>query len=190
MKISYSLLKIIAIIFGIFTLLWMTYDFISNKKNINKNYVKANEAFLKKNYNQALKYYNQALSDNPENIYYLEGKARTFFKIGYLNNAEKLFLKVIKRDETFVAAIANLGILYDYKGEYKKALKYYKLAINKQSKVTEGMPFLKRFFNNIHFKPASVKSRSDYLETELNSGKKELNLRNIEIDKQQPDFQM
>ena len=49
---------------------------------------------------------------------------------------------------------------------------------------------LKRFFNNIHFKPASVKSRSDYLETELNSGKKELNLRNIEIDKQQPDFQM
>ena len=35
---------------------------------------------FKKNYNKALKYYNLALSDNPENIYYLEGKARAFLR--------------------------------------------------------------------------------------------------------------
>ena len=49
----------------------------------------------------------------------------------------------------------------------KKAIKYYELAINKQSKVTEGMPWIKRFFKNIHFKPASVKSRSIFLKTIL-----------------------
>ena len=45
----------------------------------------------------------------------------------------------------FVAAIANLGILYDTLGDYKNAIKYYKLAVEKDSKVTEGMSWLKDF---------------------------------------------
>ena len=44
-----------------------------------------------------------------------------------------------------MAAIANLGILYDTQGNYEKAIKYYELAISKDSKVTKGMPWFKRF---------------------------------------------
>ena len=35
------------------------------------------------------------------------------------NKSEKNFQKVIQKDNNFVAAIANLGILYDTQGDYK-----------------------------------------------------------------------
>ena len=59
--------------------------------------------------------------------------------------SQKKFFKVIQKDNNFVAAIANLGILYDTLGNYELAIEYYELAVSKDSKVTEGIPWLKDF---------------------------------------------
>ena len=190
MKLSYKLLKGIAISFGIFTLAWMLSDYLENKKDINVNYTKANKAFLKKKYEEAYDFYELALKDNPKNLYFLEGKARSLFRLDDFNESEKIFLEVIEKDKNFVAAIANLGILYDTQGNYEKAIKYYELAISKDSKITKGIPWLKRFLKNIHFKPSSIEERLVYLKNNFNLDSQDLNLQNIEEDKIQPDFQM
>ena len=156
MKLNYKFLKVIAITFGIITFAWMLYDYLENKKDVNINYNKANQAFLKKNYKEAYNFYLLALNDEPENLYFLEGKARSLFRLNDFNKAEKIFKEVIQKDDNFVAAIANLGILYDTQKNYELAIKYYELANEKDSNVTKGMPWLKRFLKNIHFKPASV----------------------------------
>ena len=62
------------------------------------------------------------------------------------NKSEKIFKEVILKDNNFVAAIANLGILYDTLGKHELAIEYYELAVSKDSEVTEGIPFwIKRF---------------------------------------------
>ena len=190
MKFNYKVLKIIAISFGIFTLAWMLTDYFENKKDINLNYTKANHAFLKKEFKEAYDLYELALKDNPDNLYFLEGKARSLFRMNNFNESEKIFQEIIEKDKSFVAAIANLGILYDTQGNYEKAIKYYELAISKDSKVTKGMPWIKRFLKNIHFKPSSVEDRLIYLKNNFNIKSKDSKLQNMEEDKMQPDFQM
>ena len=106
------------------------------------------------------------------------------------SKSEKIFQEVIQKDNNFVAAIANLGILYDTQGNYEQAIKYYELAFSKDSKVTKGMPWLKRFLKNIQFKPSSVEDRLIYLKNNFNPESKEINLQNTDVDKLQPDFQM
>ncbi|MBF95830.1 MAG: hypothetical protein CFH34_01699 [Alphaproteobacteria bacterium MarineAlpha9_Bin4] len=190
MKLKYNILKLVAISFGIFTFIWMINDYFSSKPDINKNYLKANEAFLDKKYNEAFKYYNRALIDNPKNIYFLDGKARALFRLGNYYEAEKIFKEAIEEDKTFVAAIANLGILYDTLGKHKEAIKYYKLAVQKQTKVTQGMSWFKRFLKNIHFKPSSIEDRLIFLENRINTKSNNLKLIDREVDKKQPDFEM
>ena len=168
----------------------MLFDYFENTKDVNLNYNKANQAFIKKKYEEAYNFYELALKDDPENLYFLEGKARSLFRMNDFNKSEKIFQKVIQKDNNFVAAIANLGILYDTQGNYKLAIKYYELASSKGSKVTGGMPWLKRFLKNIQFKPSSIEERLIYLKNNFNPNSKDLNLQNIEADKLQPDFQM
>ena len=190
MPTKYTLLKLIAIIFGLFTFIWMAFDFLSNKKVVNNNYTRANSLFLEKNYYESHKYYELALAENPKNIYYLEGKARSLFRMGSFSEAEKIFLQVIDIDNEFVAAFANLGILYDTLGNYEDAIKYYRLAVLKKSKITEGMSWMNRFLKNIHFKPSSIQERLIFLENSVNKNLDKNKLRNNQIDKKQPDFEM
>ena len=189
MRVNFNILKSIAIALGIFSFVWMIYDFLSNRKNINKHYLSANVAFLEKKYKKAFELYDLALNQDPGNVYYLEGKARTLFRMEKFTEAEKIFKDVIKKDEEFTAAIANLGILYDTIGMHENAIKYYKLAVEKDSKVTDGMSWLKRFLKNIHFKPSNVKERLNFLEKELKS-ENISNLKNQKLDNKQPDFEM
>ena len=72
---------------------------------------------------------------------------------------------------------------------HENAIKYYKLAVEKDSKVTDGMSWLKRFLKNIHFKPSNVKERLNFLEKELKS-ENISNLKNQKLDNKQPDFEM
>ena len=190
MNLNYKFLKVIAITFGVFTFAWMLSDYFENKKNININYNKANQAFLKKKYKEAYNFYELALKDDPENLYFLEGKARTLFRMNNIEKSEKIFLEVIQKNNNFVAAIANLGILYDTQGNYEMAIKYYELAFRKDRKVTAGISWFKRFMKNIHFKPSSVEERLNYLKNNFSLESRDLNLQNIEIDQLQPDFQM
>ena len=190
MKFNYKTLKFIAVAFGLFTFLWMMSDFIKNKKSINKNYTRANEAFLKKDYNNALELYELALKEEPENLFFLEGKARTLFRLQDFNKAEKIFKEVILKDNNFVAAIANLGILYDTLENHELAIEYYELAVSKDSEVTEGISWIKRFLKNIQFKPSSVQERLIFLKEISKLKNKDMKLKNIDIDSMQPDFEM
>mgnify|MGYP001223634379 CR=1 FL=1 len=190
MNLNYKVLKVIATAFGIFTFAWMLFDYFENTKDVNLNYNKANQAFIKKKYEEAYNFYELALKDDPENLYFLEGKARSLFRMNDFNKSEKIFQEVIQKDNNFVAAIANLGILYDTLVNYELAIKYYELAFSKDSKVTAGMPWFKRFLKNIHFKPSSVEERLIYLKNNFNTGSRDKNLKNTDIDKLQPDFQM
>ena len=52
------------------------------------------------------------------------------------------------------------------------------------------MSFLKRFLNNIQFKPSNVEERLKYIQNQLKLPKDNRKLKNIKIDKIQPDFQM
>ena len=82
------------------------------------------------------------------------------------NKSEKIFKEVILKDNNFVAAIANLGILYDTLENHELAIEYYELAVSKDSEVTEGISWIKRFLKNIQFKPSSVEERLIFLKRE------------------------
>ena len=64
--------------------------------------------------------------------------------------------------------------MYDTKGDYERALKYYKIAIESGSKVTKGMSWLKIFLKNIHFKPTNIEERLVFLENNYNKETKKI----------------
>ena len=78
-----------------------------NKKDINLNYTKANHAFLKKEFKEAYDLYELALKDNPDNLYFLEGKARSLFRMNNFNESEKIFQEIIEKDKNSAELIAN-----------------------------------------------------------------------------------
>ena len=75
----------------------MLSDYFENKKDININYNKANQAFIKKKYKEAHNFYVLALQDEPENIYFLEGKARSLFRMNDFSESEKFFKRLLKK---------------------------------------------------------------------------------------------
>lgn len=69
-----------------------------------------------------------ALEDNPNqaDVYNYLGIAHAF--MSRPDEAEKLFLKSISIDETYLPAIENLAFHYEHNGDLKKAERYYKRA--------------------------------------------------------------
>ena len=190
MNLDFKVLKNIAFLFGFISFAWIVYDFLKNYETANKFYLRGNKEFINKNFKNAIYFYNQAINEDPNNLYHLEGKARSHTKLGQYKEAEIIFTKIIDKDKDFIPAILNIGILYDIMGNHKKALIYYNLALEKNVKATSGMSWLKRFLKNIHFDPSNIKSRKFYLEKELTLPKEKQQLKNIELDIKQPDFQM
>ena len=52
------------------------------------------------------------------------------------------------------------------------------------------MSWLKIFLKNIHFKPTNIEERLVFLENNYNKETKKIELKNLDIDKIQPDFEM
>ena len=52
------------------------------------------------------------------------------------------------------------------------------------------MSWFKRFIKNIHFKPSTIEERLIYLESQIGLDNDKRILKNLEIDKIQPDYQM
>ena len=48
----------------------------------------------------------------------------------------------------------------------------------------------KRFLKNIQFKPSNIEERLNYIRNQLKLPKDDRKLKNIKIDRLQPDFQM
>lgn len=187
---NYNLFKIIAIILGVLVFIWICYDLIKSYEKVNKNYVDANNSFLKKDYLAALNSYKMVSDLEPENLYAIEGQARSLMRLKKYNDSEETFKLVLSKDENFLPALTNIAILYDTKGEYDKAIIYYRRALKQDSKIAKGMSWLKRFLKNIQFKPSTVEERLIYLERQLNLDSEERKLKNKSIDNMQPDFQI
>ena len=189
MKISNKTLKNIAILIGFITVVCIIYETLNNYDKLMPIYKKANEEFLKKNYKKSLELYSKVYNSDNKNIYALEGQARSLMRLKLYNEAEKKFLEVIILDEEFATGYANLGILYDTIGKYKKAIHYYNIAILKDDKSVEGMQWFSRFLKNIQFKPASIRQRRDYLIKQFMISPDKRKFRKEDIDKLQPDFE-
>jgi len=187
---NYKILRNIAILLGLCTFFWFIYELINNYKKINSDYLKANNYFIDKEYKKALELYENIANLDPTNLYALEGKARSLSRIGKLEEAEGIFLLILEKDENFLPALTNIGILYDLKEEYNKAIFYYQKALEKDKSITKGMSWFKRFLKNIQFKPSNIEDRLFYLKKQLKLDASEQKLKNLDIDSRQPDFEM
>ena len=190
MTSNYKIFKTIAILLGLIIFFWLIYDYKNSVGNVNQNYVEANNNFLKKNYLKALVLYRKVSETEPSNLYALEGEARCLMRLKNYNEALEIFKLVLKRDKNFVPALANIAILYDTMENYEKAILYYRKAIQEDQRLLNGMSWFKRFIKNIHFKPSTIEERLFYLESQIALKSNERILKNIEIDKLQPDYQM
>ena len=74
--------------------------------------------------------------------------------------------------------------------DYENAIIYYRKAIQQDQRLLNRMSWFKRFIKNIHFKPSTIQERLFYLENQIGLESNERILKNIEIDKLQPDYQM
>jgi tetratricopeptide (TPR) repeat protein len=190
MSLRYKFVRNIAILFGLLTLVWIIYDSIKNYKSLNSDYLKANSNYLEKNYKESLDLYIKAAKSEPNNLYALEGQARSLLRLGKIEQAEKAFIYVLEKDSSFIPALTNIGILYDIKGDYGQAIIFYGRALEKEIKIAKGMSFFKRFLKNIQFKPSNIEERLNYIRNQLKLPIDDRKLKNIKIDKLQPDFQM
>ena len=106
------------------------------------------------------------------------------------NEALKIFKLILKRDKNFVPALTIIAILYDTIEDYENAILYYRKAIQQDQRLLNRMSWFKRFIKNIHFEPSTIQERLFYLENQISLESNERILKNIEIDKLQPDYQM
>ena len=187
---NYKIFKTIAIVLGIIIFFWLIYDYKNSIGKVNQNYIEANNNFLKKNYLKALDLYIKVSELEANNLYALEGQARCLMRLQKHKEALELFKLVLKRDKNFVPALTNIAILYDTIEDYEKAIIYYRKAIQQDQRLLNRMSWFKRFIKNIHFKPSTIQERLFYLENQIGLESNERILKNMEIDKLQPDYQM
>ena len=187
---NYKIFKIIAIVLGIVIFFWLVYDFKHSNVKVNQDYIEANNNFLKKKYVKALNLYKKVYETEPNNLYALEGEARSLMRLQRHDEALKVFNFVLERDKNFVPALTNIAILYDTIEDYEKAIIFYKKAIQQDKRLINRMSWFKRFIKNIHFKPSTIEERLIYLESQIGLDNDKRILKNLEIDKIQPDYQM
>ena len=165
--------------------LWLIWDHFINRPEDAKHYLTANNAFKDKNYDLALKEYFKSLKFNQEDVYSLEGVARSYMELKLYDDSENFFIKAINIDSDFAPAYANLGILYDRQKKYELAIFNYKKALQLDAELSKGMHWIDRLLYDVRETPSNIADRAIYLEKQLNLPENEriLNLPNID-DKQ------
>ena len=181
----YKILVRISVVLFIFFSLWLIWDHFINRPAEVKHYLMANNAFKDKNYDLALNEYFVALKFNQEDVYSIEGVARSYMELNLYDDAEIFFIKAINIDPNFAPAYANLGVLYDRQEKYGLAISNYKKALQLDAELSKGMHWLDRLLYDVRETPSNIADRSMYLEKQMNLPKNEriLNMPNID-DKQ------
>ncbi len=187
---SYNKLKYIAIFLGIITITWIIVDSKNEKIPGNKEYLRANDAFIKEDFKDALEQYKAAIKHDPENLYFLEGQARSLMSLNRNGDAIEIFLEVIKLNENFETAYSNLGILYDRSGDYNKAIIYYSKALQINPELSKGMHWLDRLLRNVKKEPSNISQRLYYLKRQMLLPENERVLSIPEEDKKQLNYEM
>ena len=185
----YSILIKISIAMIILFTSWLIWDHISNKPLGSNDYSAANKAFKDKNYEIAYKNYLKAYDQNNEDVYIIEGLARSLMELNKYEDAIKYFELAIYKDGNFALAYANLGILYDRIGNHEQAMELYEQALILDANLEKGMHWLDRLLYNVQEVPPSIKDRLLYLKEQflLNEDKRLLSV--PEIDKDQPNYE-
>ncbi|WP_025740512.1 KGGVGR-motif variant AAA ATPase [Aquimarina pacifica] len=80
-------------------------------------------------YKNAKKFIELALSINSNSIKSLYIKGLTLSKLNKKNEAEKIYLDILKKNDRFLGAMIGLGHIYNDKGENEKALEYHMRAV-------------------------------------------------------------
>ncbi len=181
----YKILVRISLFLFILFSLWLIWDHFINRPEDAKHYLTANNAFKDKNYDLALKEYFKSLKFNQEDVYSLEGVARSYMELKLYDDSENFFIKAINIDSDFAPAYANLGILYDRQKKYELAIFNYKKALQLDAELSKGMHWIDRLLYDVRETPSNIADRAIYLEKQLNLPENEriLNLPNID-DKQ------
>ena len=182
----YRFLKWTAIAMGCLWVGWSFYDsFMKEKAPGDLAYLEAETLFEDGYYDRALAKYDEALSEAPDHIHALRGKARSLMQLGKFNAAEREYDVAIAMAPDFGAAYANRGILHDRMGKYAEAIADYEHAIRLDAELADGPHWLTRFLRLQPDRPPTIADRARYLRAQLAKPESERLLRIPEKDDDQ-----
>ena len=185
----YSVLVKISIILTILFSGWLVWEHVSNRPLGTNEYSAANKAFKDSNYELAYKYYKNAYKVNPNDVYVIEGIARSLMELKNYNEAISYFILAIESQPNFAPAHANLGVLYDRMGDHEKAIELYSEALRLDSDLEKGMHWIDRLLYNVQEVPPTVKDRLKYLQNQYLLNENERILSVPEVDDKQLNYE-
>ena len=163
----YNILVRISITLFILFTGWLLYDHFVNRPPEMRYYLTANTAFKDKRYDVSLENYLMAFSYDKEDVYIIEGIARSYMELNDFENSLKFFYLAIKIDNNFAPAYANLGVLFDRKNDYENAIKYYEIALSLDQELSKGMHWIDRLLYDVREKPPTIFDRLNYLNAQM-----------------------
>ena len=185
----YRFLKWTAIILTIAWVGWSMYDSMIAPRNPGDlAYLEGNNLFEDGNYQRALGKYDEALSEDPNHIHAMRGRASSLMQLGQSPQALAAFNTTIALDPDFGATYANRGVLHDRMGRYQQAIEDYERGLALDPELAEGPHWLTRFLRNQPQKPPGVAERAAYLREELAKPESERLLRVPDLDAEQRSY--
>jgi len=182
------LVKISIILFVLFTV-WLLFEHFINRPPELRYYLSANTDFKDKRYDRSLENYLKAYSYDQNDVYIIEGIARSYMELNDFKNSFKYFNLAIKTDKLFAPAYANLGVLFDRNKDYISAIKYYEIALSLDNDLSTGMHWIDRLLYDVRETPATIIDRANYLEKQLSLPISERVLSIPNIDEQQYNYE-
>jgi tetratricopeptide (TPR) repeat protein len=185
-KSLYRFLKWTAILLTVAWIGWSFYDSMIAPRNPGDlAYLEGNNLFEDGEYPRALAKFDQALSEDPNHLHAMRGRALSLMQLGQSTQALAAFGIAISLDPEFGATYANRGVLHDRMGRYKKAIADYERGLALDPELVEGPHWLTRFLRNQPQKPPGIADRAAYLRQELAKPESERLLRVPELDAEQ-----
>jgi tetratricopeptide (TPR) repeat protein len=181
----YTVLVRVSIVLFILFTGWLIWDHFINRPAEVRYYLSANTAFKDNNYEASLEQYLKAYEYNDQDVYIIEGIARSYMQLKNYDNSIIYFNLAIKLDPKFAPTYANLGVLYDRQGDYDNAIKSYQMALSIDQELAIGMHWIDRLLYDVRETPPTIADRLDYLKLQMSLPEDKRVLSIIEIDQKQ-----
>ena len=178
------LVRVSLLLFVLFTG-WLLWDHFINRPPEIRHYLSGNNAFKDKNYTISLDHYLKAYNYNNEDVYVIEGIARSYMQLKDYQKSKDYFNLAIKIDPNFAPSYANLGVLYDREKDYVNAIIFYEKALNLDKELAEGMHWIDRLLYDVRETPPTIADRLDYLKFQMTLPENERLLSVGDIDDKQ-----
>jgi tetratricopeptide (TPR) repeat protein len=181
----YTVLVRVSIVLFILFTGWLIWDHFINRPLEVRYYLSANTAFKDNNYEDSLEKYLKAYEYNDQDVYIIEGIARSYMQLKNYDNSIMYYNLAIKLDPKFAPTYANLGVLYDRLGDYDNAIKSYQIALSIDQELAIGMHWIDRLLYDVRETPSTIADRLDYLTLQMSLPEDKRVLSIIEIDQKQ-----